>query len=213
MLRAGLALEAGLVPLAYGLGWLAGVDPGVSLRADAKGLAQGLAATLPLAALLALLLAFEGWGPLARIRRTVEELLGPLLAAARPVELAALCALAGLGEELFFRGFLQAWLARLLGPAWGLVLGGLLFGMAHALTPLYVVLAWAIGVYLGWVWTASGNLLVPVVAHGLYDLVALVWMMRLRRRGPGGGLGPSELADGPAAPDPVSPGDAGRNYD
>jgi membrane protease YdiL (CAAX protease family) len=182
MLGAGLLVEAGLVPLAYGLGWLTGVDPGSALRWDAAGLVRGLAATLPLLAMFGLLLALDRWEPLGRIRRIVEELLGPLTKAARPVELVALCALAGLGEELFFRGFLQAWLGRLLGPTGGLILGGLIFGLAHALTPLYVVLAWAIGVYLGWVWTASENLLVPVVAHAAYDLVALTWLIRLRRR-------------------------------
>jgi membrane protease YdiL (CAAX protease family) len=182
MLRAGLVLEAGLVPLAYGLGWLAGIDPGSSLRWNPVDLAQGLAAMLPLLGLFAMFLSFEGWEPLGRIRRAVEELLGPLMAAARPWELVALCALAGLGEELLFRGFLQEWIARWAGPTAGLLLGGVVFGLAHAITPLYLVLAGAIGVYLGWVWMASGNLLVPIVAHGLYDLVALAWLMRARRR-------------------------------
>lgn len=182
MLRAGLMLEAGLVPLAYGLGWLAGVDPGASLRWDMMALAQGVGATVPLVGLFALLLTLDRWGPLGRIRRTVEALLGPLMAAARPVELVALCVLAGVGEELLFRGFLQAWLARWIGSTGGLLLGGVVFGLAHAITPLYAALAGAIGVYLGWVWMALGNLLVPVVGHALYDLVALVWLMRRRGR-------------------------------
>ena len=48
----------------------------------------------------------------------------------------------------------------------------------NLITPTYGVLAALIGVYLGWVWLASGNLLAPVVAHALYDFVALVVLVR-----------------------------------
>ena len=35
------------------------------------------------------------------------------------------------------------------------------------------MLAAIVGAYLGWLFVITGNLLVPVVAHALYDLVAL----------------------------------------
>ena len=63
-----------------------------------------------------------------------------------------------------------------------LLLASLLFGLAHAITRTYVVLATVFGIYLGWLWTASGNLLVPIVAHALYDFVALSALVRAERR-------------------------------
>jgi membrane protease YdiL (CAAX protease family) len=64
-------------------------------------------------------------------------------------------------------------------PAWLAVAGaGLLFGAMHWLTLSYAVLAGLVGMYLGAVFLLSGNLLVPIVAHGLYDVVALSILAR-----------------------------------
>ena len=54
----------------------------------------------------------------------------------------------------------------------------MLFGLAHPITPFYAILAGLIGVYFGWLMIASENLLVPVVAHGAYDFVALIYLVR-----------------------------------
>jgi membrane protease YdiL (CAAX protease family) len=52
-----------------------------------------------------------------------------------------------------------------------------LFGLLHPITPTYAVLAALMGAYLGGVWLASGNLLVPIVAHALYDFIALAYLL------------------------------------
>ncbi|MFN5515434.1 MAG: lysostaphin resistance A-like protein [Cyanobacteriota bacterium] len=73
--------------------------------------------------------------------------------------------LPGLSEELLFRGVML--------PALGLnlaavLLTGLVFGVLHLSAPNqwpYVVWATVVGVALGYGALASGNLLVPVVAH------------------------------------------------
>jgi len=73
--------------------------------------------------------------------------------------------LPGLSEELLFRGVML--------PALGLnlaavLLTGLVFGVLHLSSPnqwSYVVWATVVGVALGYGALASGNLLVPVVAH------------------------------------------------
>jgi hypothetical protein len=44
------------------------------------------------------------------------------------------------------------------------------------------VLAAIVGIYLGAIWLLTGNLLVPIVAHAVYDFVALTWFLK-------GGLG------------------------
>jgi membrane protease YdiL (CAAX protease family) len=82
---------------------------------------------------------------------------------------------------MLFRGFLQAWLETMLGSLGGLLVASFLFGAAHPITAGYVVIATLMGGYLGWLWQASGNLLVPIVTHALYDLVVLRLLVSRRR--------------------------------
>jgi len=63
----------------------------------------------------------------------------------------------------------------------GLVFASALFGLAHAITSTYAILAGLIGAYLGWLWLATDNLLTPTVAHAAYDLVALWYLLRAAR--------------------------------
>jgi hypothetical protein len=51
----------------------------------------------------------------------------------------------------------------------------------HAVTVTYAVLATAVGAYLGWLALTTGNLLVPMIAHGLYDFVASVYLIHTVR--------------------------------
>ena len=62
-----------------------------------------------------------------------------------------------------------------------MLIASLLFGLLHPISLAYVVVAAALGAYLGLVWMYSGNLLTVVVAHALYDFVLLVYLVR---RGP-----------------------------
>lgn len=130
----------------------------------------GLLATLPM--LLVLVSA-------RRLRRLVTELIGPSLNACRWYDLLLLALLAGAGEELLFRGLLQAWIGRL-HPWAGIIGANLLFGIAHALSPGYALLAASFGFYLSWlaVYPDSPNLLRPIVTHAAYDYLAFLWIVR-----------------------------------
>ena len=44
------------------------------------------------------------------------------------------------------------------------------------------MLATLIGVYFGWIFLATGDLYVVSFAHGVYDLIALVYLLRVYRR-------------------------------
>ena len=72
-------------------------------------------------------------------------------------DLALISLLAGLGEELLFRGLIQDGLVGWLGPWPALVLTSVLFGLMHPITPGYAVLATLAGAYLGWVYLATGE--------------------------------------------------------
>lgn len=163
--------------IALWLGQLGGVSPFRHLRLDVAGAAAGLAAALPMLALLLWCLR-TAWGPMRRLVALVEERLGPHLANASPGGIILLAALAGIGEELLFRGVLQVWLAERLPLGWAVAGASLLFGLGHWLSASYAVLASAIGAYLGAVFLLTDNLLAPIVAHAAYDVVALGILVR-----------------------------------
>jgi membrane protease YdiL (CAAX protease family) len=78
---------------------------------------------------------------------------------------------------MLFRGVFQAVLSRWAGTAVGLALASALFGLLHAITFTYAVLAGLAGAYLGALWLWTDNLLVSILVHALYDFVLLVYLI------------------------------------
>ena len=62
-----------------------------------------------------------------------------------------------------------------------LVMASLLFGAFHLITWTYAIIGAFIGVYLGLLWIWTGNLLTPMITHAVYDFMALVYFLRIRR--------------------------------
>jgi membrane protease YdiL (CAAX protease family) len=86
---------------------------------------------------------------------------------------------AALGEELFFRGFIQG--------KWGLVAGSVTFGLAHfGKKDIRVVSYWSFihGLLFGLSYEVTGNLFVPIIAHGLFDFGGVVYFQGLMREQP-----------------------------
>ena len=178
------AFEGSLVAVAMALGWLLNAPPLATFRFDGHDVIVGIAATLPPLGLFWLCLKCP-WQPLRNITQILDETLVPLFRDCQIVQLAIIAALAGIGEEMVFRGVLQPAIAEAIGGsrgAWlGLLIAAALFGLLHSITPTYAILAGLIGLYLGWLWLACGNLIVPITSHGLYDFVALVYLVKRRR--------------------------------
>ncbi len=181
--------EAGLAALAIGLGWMSSQTPWLEIKVNGSAIALGTAAVLPLAALL-LACRQIAWQPVRNLWRVLDEVVVPLFRTCNWVEIAAISFLAGLGEELLFRGLLQTGIAQwtgdflphtpaaaLAGDWMAIIVVAILFGALHAVNAAYAVLAAIIGVYLGWLYLATGNLAVPIVAHAVYDFVALVYVL------------------------------------
>ncbi|MBN1588849.1 MAG: CPBP family intramembrane metalloprotease [Pirellulales bacterium] len=181
--------EASLAVAAVGLGWLFGHRPTATFQFDGVSFAWGLAATVPPLVLFGLCLVCP-WAPFARLAKLVDRLLVPMFRQCTVVEIAAISLVAGIGEEMLFRGLLQGGLAeRIGGPAgiWvGLAAGSFAFGLAHPISPTYSILTGLIGFYLGWLWIYSGNLLVPITTHAAYDFLALVYLIKIRSPGADG---------------------------
>jgi len=171
-----------LALLAVGLGRLVGISPLATLQPSWRSLLWGVLATLPLLLALSWVLRSPS-GPLRRLVDFVVAELGPVLARRSILELAFIAALAGLGEELLFRGLIQSGLARLLPVPLALLSSSILFGLAHFATSTYAVVAGLMGLYLGGLFLLEGSLLAPMVAHAFYDFVALLLVVQ-RYRGP-----------------------------
>lgn len=102
------------------------------------------------------------------LRRTMLADVKALFENAGLIDLFFISLLAGISEELLFRGVLQV--------KYGIILASLLFGLAHFVTPAYAVVAVIMGFYIGYIYQVSGSLLVPVQLHFIYDLSALIYL-------------------------------------
>ncbi|MBX7169103.1 MAG: CPBP family intramembrane metalloprotease [Pirellulales bacterium] len=176
-----LAFEGSLIGLALLLGYLLDWPPLEFCDLTLSGALTGLAATVPMLIVLAALLGLP-WPPFRRLRAAWEESIAPVFHDWSPWEVASLALVAGVGEEMLFRGVIQAATAGWLGSLAGLAVASVLFGLPHAITFTYAVAATLLGAYLGWLFLSTGNLLAPIVAHAVYDFVALEYLIHASRR-------------------------------
>lgn len=178
LISAGL-FEFALLVVAMGLGWLFAVSPGAHLSVNPTAVVWGTLAAFPL---FLVFLAIEHLpiAPIQKIQETVLNTLGNHLAECNWLELALLAALAGVGEEVLFRGFLMNWLESLGGYWLGFLFSSIAFGLMHAVTWVYTLFACAAGAYFGWLYDATGerNLLPPILCHSIYDFLAFLVIVR-----------------------------------
>jgi membrane protease YdiL (CAAX protease family) len=86
---------------------------------------------------------------------------------------AGLCVLVPIAEELMFRGMIQQIFSRNMGPVIGFLLAGLVFGAIH-LNPHLLISITFFGIFLSFIYYATGNLAYSIVAHSLFNTVALL---------------------------------------
>ena len=174
--------EASLVLVAVFLGWVAGIDPFKSIYFSETAIAYGVIGTVPLFLMFLALEKMQGES-VTTIRKLLLNTLGPGLHRYHWTDLFLLAAIAGVAEELLFRGVIQPWIEAAWGITMGLIVSNIVFGLVHAVTPLYAVLAALVGIYLGLSLDYGGerNLLIPIIIHGFYDFLAFVALMRVYR--------------------------------
>ena len=113
----------------------------------------------------------EGFRELAQ-----EETAAPLLVLGAVV-------IGPFAEELFYRGMLFSALRRRL-PLWpAMGIGGVLFGLSHLQTTLegylmVLLIIIPLGMFFAWIYDRRGSLVVPVVAHAVFNLVQVVFLIR-----------------------------------
>lgn len=169
-----LAFAAEAVLAVGGLAWIRWRDLPVSLGATGDGLAIGTGIALGLAAInLCLLRVGPNVWPLRNIRQLYRDVLEPLFGPLGWFEIVMVSLAAGVAEELFFRGAVQA--------EWGLAVASILFGLVHiGGIDMIAFGVWAatIGALLGGVAIATDGVLAPMVAHAVYDALALGYIRR-----------------------------------
>ncbi len=188
--------EGGLGFIAAGLGWWIEQRPVETFHWSVGAAALGVAVSLPLLIVFVLCTRLP-LAPFVRIQRLCEEVVRPLFAGCSVSDLAAISLMAGIGEEVLFRGVLQAAFSRWFGVWVGVSLASVLFGLLHLITPAYALMVTAMGAYLGCVWLVSDNLLTVIVAHAVYDFLALLYLVHGPGRAPAPSTGASSDDAGP----------------
>jgi len=178
----GLILETVLVVIATLVSYLFFDTPLLNpIGFDREGLLTGVAASLPMVAYFVFSLSAFGrnLAPLKRIYDLLRRMLSRALIEMPTWQIVLLGMSAGIGEECLFRGVLQPVVEGWTSPLAAILLTGLIFGLLHALTPAYFILATILSIYFGFLVNYTGNLMTPILAHGLYDVVGFLLLKRL----------------------------------
>ena len=157
---------------AVAVGWIRLRGLSVELGALLPGLIAGVAVASLLAWANSLLLKVAPpVEPVEAIRRLYRERLQPLFGKATLFEIIGISIAAAVGEELLFRGVLQSEL--------GIGMASILFGLAHIggrNSVVFGVWVMVMGGVLGILVPLTGGVLAAVVAHGVYDVLAMSYM-------------------------------------
>jgi membrane protease YdiL (CAAX protease family) len=189
-----VVVEGGLAVAGLVLAWLFGLELRDQIPSGwpqlGAAVLRGLSVTVPML-LVFLWLVHSSRATLQQLRRQVESLIGEMFPTASMAQFAFVALLAGVGEELLFRGVLQTLIGQWTTPVFGLAITSLLFGLVHALSKLYFVMAALIGLCFGWLVFHYNDLVAPMVAHSLYDFIALLYLSQHASRAEAarGGMG------------------------
>jgi membrane protease YdiL (CAAX protease family) len=119
----------------------------------------------------------------SRYSTVMQRHIQPLLARVRPLfarlawwQLLAIALLAGLGEELLFRVFLQPAIASFTSPWLAIAIASLVFAALHFLSWLYFLLTLVVGALLGAAYYVTQSVVLVILWHGIYDVIAL-WVL------------------------------------
>src|SRR5438067_594906 len=106
-----VACEGGLAVVAWLLGWLLERPPLEQIHWSAEAALWGITASVPLVIVL-LIVTHAPWTPLRELRQLVVESLLPMFRHSTWLDLALISLLAGVGEEMLFRGVVQQAIAQ-----------------------------------------------------------------------------------------------------
>jgi len=126
------------------------------------------------------LLVYRFGGRFAQTLLTDLQRVWGLFAGYSWIKMVVVATLAGIGEELLFRGFAQTWLNNYLAVAWAILISSIIFAVLHYLSYAYFICAVLMSIAFGIGYYLSGSLLMVIVWHGVYDFIALTVIVKYR---------------------------------
>jgi len=106
------------------------------------------------------------WSLIKKMEEKIDQTIGVYLVRCRVWQIFVLSLAAGVGEEFLFRGTIQ--------ELFGITFASVLFGVAHALTWFYALVAGLMGSYFGVLYLKTDSIWGPVIVHALYDFCAIL---------------------------------------
>lgn len=79
--------------------------------------------------------------------------------------------LAGICEEVLFRGFIQKGLRTRLGPWAAIIMAAMMFGFAH-ISPAKIITTFMIGLWMGYIYQITGSLWMSIATHAFNNALA-----------------------------------------
>lgn len=170
-IAAALGFQGAIALVGAAAVWLLGISDLVGPQGWAMAVGLGIVGSVATFVLLSALTRVPGpW------RETLNDHMHQLQRFAKDFSwsvLLLLCLLAGVGEELLFRGALQTWLTHHFNDAFAILFAAIAFGLVHYLSLLYFLIATVLGLLLGVAYWFTDSLLLVMVWHGVYDIIAL----------------------------------------
>jgi uncharacterized protein len=108
---------------------------------------------------------------LSSLREITFEQIAPLFTDFRLTDLVLIALVSGFCEEVLFRGVMQ--------PKLGLPTASFVFALLHCPSPRffsYGIWVFAAGLLLGWSFSATGNLWVPISAHCISNIASIIFL-------------------------------------
>jgi hypothetical protein len=172
-----LAFEGAIGLAALLLAWILRIPLAPLIYIDGNGLALAGLGVLLLGVVF-FLVSRSSWPPFRKIRDQLDAILPRFLGGASLGVILLVAAVAGISEELLFRGVIQHGLDIHTATWVAVVAANIVFALAHLITPTYGVLALFMGAILSTVFLVSGSLIAAALTHALYDFAALTYYLR-----------------------------------
>lgn len=137
-----------------------------------SAITYGIAATIPMVVLLRMFMR-STYPPFVHFRDDQIDFLSQLDFKLTHSRIVVISLVAGFGEEMLFRGVFQTYLNDHVSLSLAILVPNIVFGLLHARNIAYALIAGAAGIYFGVLYALTGALLVPIIAHALYDFAAL----------------------------------------
>lgn len=181
--------EGALALLGAGLALLCGLDLGKAFCVPDVGcLFQQIGIGLTIAAAMAAFFWILDKLPLEQFQQISDYIKGSFLRQLKNITRLnrfLICFTAGLGEEILFRGFIQIAVMEYcpytdysINIILGVAVSALIFGVAHAISPLYAALSALAGIVFSMAFLQTGFLIAPIIAHVGYDFWAIERLIR-----------------------------------